>query len=1184
VSDETARRNRFVARLVAGSAKNPLLTLVLVVALSAWGWFALRKAPLDALPDLSDTQVIVLTEWPGQSPDLVENQVTYPISSALLAAPKVKVVRGQSFFGLSFVYVIFEDNTDLYWARSRVVESLSRVGAELPAGAVPTLGPDATGVGWVFQYALKLKPRVYQRPGPAVGSHRHKKMARHDEVHERLADLRELQDWNLRYAFESVPGVAEVASVGGELKQYEVRLDPSKLGGHGLSVEDVARAVRGANVEIGGRTLDIAEHEHVLRGRGRVETPEQLASTLVANGPDGAPILVRDVGQVVRTQGHGRGVADLNGEGEAVGGVVIMRYGENALEVIDAIKKRVDEVRPTLPDDIELVVTYDRSELIKAAIGTLKKTLVEEMIVVSLVIFVFLLHVRSALVPIVTLPVAVLLSFIPMFYQGLTANIMSLGGIVVAIGAMVDASIVVVENVHQRLAARADEGEAGHTRLGAIIEAMQEVAPPIFFSLLVTAVSFAPVFTLEGTEGRLFRPLAFTKTYSMGFAAALSVTLTPALAALFIRGRPFGRDRNLLNRLLVAAYTPVVRFVLRRRRLVVALSAVAVLLTVPAATRLGSEFMPPLNEGVILYMPTAPHGISMAEASQVLQRIDGQLRQFPEVVSVFGKMGRAETATDPAPMSMAEVLVVLKPRAEWRPGVTWNDLIAELDRKVRYPGMPNLWWMPIQTRTEMLATGVRSPLGIQVFGDDIAELERAAIAVEQAVAGIPGTRSAFAERPSGGFFVDVDVKRDALVRYGLRPEDVLSVVETLGGRVVSRVVDGRKRFDVTLRYGEKLDDDPQRIGQALVRTPGGGNVPLSEVADVKFTAGPAMIHSEEGKLVVFVFVDTDRPIGDYVAEAKRVVGEKVALPAGVRLGWAGQFQHLERAKERLEFVLPLTLALVVLLLYWSTRSFVEVGIILLALPFSLVGAVWLLFLLGYNMSVAVWVGLIALAGLDAQTGAVMLLYLRLSHERHRQAGKLQNAADLEDAIVEGAAKRVRPKLMTVLTMMIGLLPVLWAEGAGSDVMRRIAAPMVGGLVSSFLLELLVYPAVFATWKRRALRRSARAALGRRRPTRDAQAGRFATAIRRWQASWQARQTGCLSACLRHSTSQSSQSPASARATSAVRRPPPAEMVASACIAATISRTDAAQPAIEVSPCPSRAMQCARQASPAFTQS
>jgi Cu(I)/Ag(I) efflux system membrane protein CusA/SilA len=1067
----TDERTGLLARLVAGSARNPVLTIALVAALSAWGWHSLREAPLDAIPDLSDTQVIVLTEWPGQSPDLVEDQLTYPISSALLSAPKVQVVRGQSFFGLSFVYVIFDDGTDVYWARTRVVEALARIQGQLPEGVTPTLGPDATGVGWVFQYALRAKPPVYKRPGPSVGSHRHKRVHRHEDQHERLGNLRSLQETNLRYALESVPGVAEVATVGGMVKQVEVVLDPARLRSHGLGAEDVARAVREANLEIGGRTLDIAEHEHVLRGRGYVKTPEEIASTLVAVGADGIPVLVRDVGKVARVQSPARGIADLDGEGEVVGGIVIMRYGENALDVIAAVKQRIEEIRASLPEDVELVVTYDRSELIEAAIATVRETLIEEMIAVSLIIFLFLLHVRSALVTILTIPVAVLLSFIPMLYQGLTANIMSLGGILVAIGAMVDASIVMVENVHQKLAGRRLAGgplSGGRDRTDAIIEAMQEVAPPIFFSLVVMAIAFLPVFTLEGTEGRLFQPLAFTKTYSMGFAAILSVTLTPALAAILIRGRLRGENRNLATRLLAVIYTPVVRFAVRRRGLVIGMAVGAMLLTVPVATRLGSEFMPPLNEGVILYMPTAPHGMSMAEASRVLQRMDRQLRQFPEVVSVFGKMGRADTATDPAPMGMAETLVVLKPRSQWREGLTWEDLLAEMDAALRYPGMPNVWWMPIQTRTEMLTTGVRAPLGIQVFGNDIAELERTAIAIERVVAAIPGTRSAFAERSSGGFFLDVDVKRDALVLHGLRAEDVLRVVETIGGRVVSRMVEGRERLAITLRFAGDLSDDPQQVGRALVKTRN-GHVPLSQVADIRTTTGPALIHSEDGKLVAFVFVDTDRPIADYVADARRAVAENVKLPAGVRLGWAGQFQHLERARDKLATVLPLTLVLVFLLLYWNTRSLVETGIVLCAVPFSLVGAVWLLYLLDYNMSVAVWVGLIALAGLDAETGVVMLLYLRLAYRRHERAGWLRTEADLEEAIVEGAAKRIRPKLMTVMTAMIGLMPLLWSSGAGADVMKRVAAPMVGGLVSSFLLELAVYPALFALWKRRALR-------------------------------------------------------------------------------------------------------------------
>ena len=1059
-----------IGRIVAASARNPMLTIVLVAALAVWGWYALRSTPLDAIPDLSDTQVIVLTEWPGQSPDLVENQVTYPVSSALLSTPRARVVRGQSSLGLSFVYVIFEDGTDLYWARSRVSEALARIEQELPSGVRPTLGPDATSVGWVLQYALKPVKPVYVAPKAKVGPHPHKPMDHHEDAHKRLANLRSFQDWNLRYALESVPGVAEVASVGGLLKQYEVQLDPARLQAYKLGVEDVARAVRAANVSIGGRTLEIAEHEHALRGHGAVTTPEEVAATFVATSSTGVPILVRDVGTVVLTQAHGQGIAELDGTGDVVGGVVIMRHGENALDVIDAVKQRLDEVRGSLPKDCELVVTYDRSGLIRSAIGTLTRTLIEELIVVSLVIFLFLLHARSALVPILTMPVAVVAAFIPMYYQGLTANIMSLGGIVVAIGAMIDASIVMVENIHQKLTPRDGHPARRQAVLHTAIEAMQEVAAPLFFALVVTALAFLPVFTLEGTEGRLFKPLAATKTYSVGFAAILAVTLTPALAALFVRGRVFRRDRNLLNRLLVAAYTPVVRFVIRRRGYVIALSAVAVLATIPLLGRLGGEFMPPLDEGAILYMPTAPHGMSMAEASRVLQLMDREIRTVPEVASVFGKMGRADTATDPAPMGMAETVVMLKPRAQWRPGLSREDLIRELDAKIRIPGMPNLWWMPIQTRTEMLSTGIRSPLGIQVFGDDLATLEQTAIAIERAVARTPGTRSAFAERSSGGFFIDVDVKRDELVRYQLRAEDVLGVIAAIGGRPVTRVVDGRARFDITLRYTDSFDNDPQRLGEALVRTPSGDHVPLAQVANLRFTTGAATIHSEGGKLVMYVFVDTDRPIADYVAEAKEIVHDQVKLPTGVRIAWAGQFRSFERAREKLELVLPITLAIIVLLLYWNTRSWAETGIVILAVPFSLVGAVWLLWLLGYHLSVAVWVGMIALAGLDAETGVVMLLYLRLSHDARARTGQLTTEAELDDAIVEGAAKRIRPKVMTVMTMLIGLLPVLWSNGTGADVMRRIAAPMIGGLISSFFLELIVYPAVYAVWKRRVLRR------------------------------------------------------------------------------------------------------------------
>jgi Cu(I)/Ag(I) efflux system membrane protein CusA/SilA len=1035
----------FIERLIAACAARPLFTIVVVACLSAWGYLCLRDSPLDAIPDLSDTQVILFTEWPGRSPDLVEAQVTYPISSALLAAPKVSFVRGQSMFGMSFVYVIFEDGTDMYWARSRVLEYMSSATSRLPEGVTPTLGPDATGVGWVFQYALR------DRTGA------------HD-----LQQLRTLQDFNVRYALSSVPGVAEVASIGGHVKEYQVQLDPIRLRAYGLALDEVVRAVRESNEDVGGQTLEIAGHEHVIRGRGYLKSLDDLRQVPLKLGDRGTPVLLRDVAVVSFGPAATRGIGELNGEGEAAGGIVIMRYGENALRVIDAVKERLDEVRRTLPPGVELVVTYDRSRLIRESIATLTDTLTEEMLVVALVIFVFLLHVRSALVPIIALPLAVLLGFIPMYYQGLTANIMSLGGIAVAIGEMVDASIILIENAHKKLEDWEARGRPG-SRHAVVVSAMQEVGPSIFFSLLVITVSFLPVFTLEGTEGRLFKPLAYTKTYAMGFAAILAVTLTPALAVLFVRGSPVRENDNPLNRLLIALYVPVVRFVVRYKGTVISLALLAIGLTVPAYLRLGSEFMPPLNEGVLLYMPTAPPGMSVREASKVLQDMDKQLKGFPEVQSVFGKMGRARTATDPAPIGMVETTVVLKPRSEWRAGMTWETLVAELDAALQYPGMPNLWWMPIQTRTEMLSTGVRSPLGVQVFGDNLQQIETAAIAIEQALARVPGTRSAFAERSTGGFYVDVEVKREQAARHGLRVAQINEVVMTaVGGEPISEAVEGRERYPISVRYAREFRDDPTLLEQVLVSTPGGGQVPLSQVAEVRFVNGPPMIRSEDGKLVGFVFVDTERPIADYVQEAKRVVEAQVALPAGVRLEWAGQFRYLERAKEKLAIVVPVTLLLVMFLLYWNTQSVVETGIVMLAVPFSLIGAIWLLYLLDYNMSVAVWVGLIALAGLDAETGVIMLLYLTLAHRQRVAEGRLTSRAELTEAIVEGSARRVRPKLMTVVASFAGLLPVMWSDGTGADVMKRIAAPMVGGLITSFLLELTVYPAIFAIWKGRGL--------------------------------------------------------------------------------------------------------------------
>lgn len=1033
-----------IARVIAACARRPFVTILFVAAAGVWGWFSLQRASLDAIPDLSDVQVIVFTEWMGQSPNLVEDQITYPISSALISAPKVQAVRGQSMFGMSFVNVIFEDGTDIYWARSRVLEYMSSVRAKLPRGVNPTLGPDATGVGWVFQYAVVDKT------------------GKHD-----LQELRSLQDWNIRYALASVPGVAEVASVGGYVKQYQVAVDPNKLLAFGIGMDEVVRAVRASNQEVGGRVLEIGGHEHVIRGRGYVKSPQDIGQSPI-KVMDGTAIRVRDVAVVSIGPDIRRGVSELNGEGEAPGGVVVMRYGENALTVIKAVKARLHEIERGLPEGVKIVSTYDRSGLIEDSVATLEHTLIEEMVVVSLVIFIFLLHVRSALIPILTLPLGVLLAFIPMYYQHLTANIMSLGGIAVAIGAMVDGSIIIIENIHKKLAEWDAQGQK-EPRSEVIIAAMQEVGPSIFFSLLVITISFLPVFTLEAAEGKLFKPLAFTKTYSIGFAAILAVTLTPALAVLLIRGKVHDESRNPINRWLIAMYAPVVRFVVVHRWQVIVAALLVMALTVPAVFRLQNEFMPPLNEGVLLYMPTAPPGMSENEAARLLQAMDRKLKEFPEVVSVFGKQGRAESATDPAPLGMAEVTVVLKPRSEWRSGVTWDGLVAQMNEKLRFPGMPNVWWMPIQTRTEMLSTGVRSPLGIQVFGDNLENIERAAIEVEHAVAKVAGTRSAFAERSTGGFYIDFEVNREGAARHGLTAEDVNMVVaQSIGGENVSETVEGRERYPISVRYAREFRDDPELLGRILIATPDGAQVPLSQVVTIRNVLGPPMIRSEGGRLVGYVFVDTERPIADYVADAKHVVASEAKLPAGTRLDWVGQFKYFERAKERLKWVIPLTLATVFLLLFVNTQSLVETLIVMLAVPFSLVGAVWLLYLLDYHMSVAVWVGIVALAGLDAETGVVMLLYLKLAHDRRRQERRLNTYDDLRETIVEGAAKRLRPKLMTVATMIIGLVPVLWSTGTGADVMKRIAAPMVGGLVTSFLLELTVYPALFAVWKKRSL--------------------------------------------------------------------------------------------------------------------
>jgi len=1021
-----------ITRVIAWSAKNRLATLLLVALASAWGVLSLRHTALDAIPDLSDVQVIIFSEWMGRAPDLVEDNITYPVVSSLLGSPRVTAVRGQSMFGMSFVNVIFEDGTDLYWARSRVLEKLSSISNKLPRGVTPILGPDATGVGWVFEYALVDKTG-----------------------HATLQQLQSIQDWNIRYALQAVPGVAEVASVGGFVKEYQINLDPDRLAALNIPLGTVVNMVRMSNADVGGRVLEISGTEHYVRGRGYVKSPKDLEKVVLGSHM-GTPVLLRDVGTVRMGPAQRRGLADLDGEGETVGGVVVARSGTNALDVIDAVRSRIAELKPTLPEGVQIVPTYDRSRLIRESIATLKHTLIEELIVVTLVILLFLLHFRSTLVPALLLPIAVVLAFIPMKQMGLTANIMSLGGIAIAIGAMVDAAIIVVENVHKRLEAI----KPGDQRAEVVLRALQEVGRPIFFSLLVITVGFLPVFTLEGTEGRLFSPLAWTKTFSMAFAALLSITLVPAIATTFIRGKIRDEDHNPVSRLLGRLYDPVCRFALRFRWSVIAGALVLMALTVPVVKFLASEFMPPLNEGTLLYMPTSVPGMSDATARDVLQRQDQVIKRFPEVESVFGKAGRFDTPTDPAPLSMFETVVNLKP------GVKDLDaLVRKLDAALQFAGMPNVWWMPIQTRTEMLATGVRSPLGVLVLGPDTKVIDRIGEEIETALREVPGTRSAFSERIGGGYFLDFDVDRDRAARFGLNVGDVEDAVETaIGGLTVSTTVEGRERYPVTVRYARDFRSDLQSLGRVRVATMDGAQIALGQVANLRLRTGPSMLRDENGQLAGYVFADTSRPIDDYVHDAKKAVADKVKLPPGYRLDWAGQYRYLERAKARLAIVVPLTLLIIFMLLFFNSGSAIEAAMVMLAVPFSLIGAFWLLWLLGYNMSVAVWVGLIALAGLDAETGIVMLLYLDLAWKERKPSTR----DEAREAIVQGAVKRIRPKMMTVATILVGLVPILWSQGTGADVMKRIAAPMVGGVVTSAILELVVYPALYLIWKGRGL--------------------------------------------------------------------------------------------------------------------
>ncbi|MCS6305328.1 MAG: efflux RND transporter permease subunit [Nitrospira sp.] len=1032
-----------IARLIEGSARNPVLVILCLLLLVGWGLWALFQVPLDAIPDLSDVQVIVYTEWQGRSPTLIEDQITYPVVTSLLAGPRVKRVRGVSEYGVSYVYVIFEDRTDLYWARSRVLEYLQKLTGKLPIGVTPTLGPDATGVGWVYQYALVDESGT------------------HD-----LAQLRSLQDWYLRYQLESVTGVAEVSAIGGFVKQYQIEVDPNTLAAYRLPIQRVIEAVRNSNAEVSGRVLEMSGTEYVIRGRGYLRSVDEIELIPVGTDGRGTPILVRDIGHVQLGPDQRRGIAELDGKGQTVGGIVIMRVGENALAVIERVKARLEEITPAMPKGVHIISTYDRSDLIHRAIAVLREKLLEESVIVSLIALIFLFHVRSAFVAILILPVAVLLAFIPMAYLKITSNIMSLGGIAIAIGAMVDAAIVMVENAHKRL----EQSPSGN-RAEIIIAAAKEVGRPLFFSLLVIAVSFLPIFALEAQEGRLFTPLAYTKTFSILFAAALSVTLGPVLMVLLIRGKVRPETKNPLNRWLIAFYRPILSGALHVRWLTLGIAVVTFGLTVPAFMRLGAEFMPPLNEGTILYMPTTVPGLSIPEATKVLQVQDQLLTTFPEVERVFGKMGKAPTATDPAFVGMAEITVTLKPEAQWRPDMTWDRLLDEMDAKLRIPGFPNIWWMPIQTRTEMITTGVRSPVGIKVLGADLKTIERIGVEIEQALATVAGTKSAFAERLNEGYYLDLIVNRREAARYGLTVGDVQTVITSaIGGETVTTTVEGRERYPVNVRYKRELRDDPDRLKRVLIPTSTGAQIPLDQIAEMVITQGPPSIADEGGSLAGLVSVSVSgRDLRGYVEDAQRAVHERVTLPSGYRLIWAGQYEHLVRAEERLKLVVPVTLAVILLLLYLNFRSLTKSLIVLLSVPFAAIGAIWYLHYLGYNLSVAVWVGIIALAGVAAETGVVMLVYLDEAYERLVREGRMATAQDLRDAIMEGAVQRVRPKMMTVAAIMGGLLPIMWTTGTGADVMKRVAAPMIGGMVSSTVLTLLVIPVLYSMWRRLQLR-------------------------------------------------------------------------------------------------------------------
>lgn len=1031
-----------IEKIIDFCARNRYMVFLLVLGFTLAGSWALKNTRMDALPDISDTQVIVYTTWMGRSPDIVEDQITYPIVTALLSAPGVTAVRGFSDFGFSYVYVLFKDGTDIYWARSRVLEYLNQLGGRLPEGVVPQLGPDATSVGWIYQYALV------------------------DETNQHnLAELRSFQDWYLNYWLRSVEGVAEVASVGGFVRQYQVALDPIKIQGYKLSVPEIIEKIRMSNNDVGGRVIEKSGIEYMIRGRGYIKSTDDLKKIAVGADEKGTPFLLNNVASVQIGPDMRRGIADLNGKGDTVGGIVIMRFGEDALNVINRIKTKLNNIASSIPKGIKIVTTYDRSNLINDSVKTALENLAEELIVVSLLIVIFLFHFRSALIPIISLPIAILIAFIPIYFLKTGLNIMSIGGIIVAVGDMVDAAIIMVDNAHKRLQEWEDSGRVGD-RLEVIISSAKEVGPAIFSSLIVIAVAFMPVFTLEAQEGRLFTPLALTKNLAIAMSAILAITLIPALLPIFVKGKIFPEKRHPISLTLQRLYSPILRFALNHRKAVIACAIIATLAIVPIYKLLGSEFMPPLYEGTILYMPTTLPGISVTQSSKLLQEMDKRLSLFPEVASVFGKSGRAETSTDPSPFSMMEVTVILKDKSKWRTGVTYESLVGEMDKALQFPGVSNAWTMPIKARNDMLTTGIRTPIGIKVFGPDLKKIEAIGKQIEMVAKDVVGTKNAYAERVSGGYFLDFDINRDAIARYGLTVMDVNKIVESaIGGENIATTIEGRERYPINVRYLRELRDDPEDLKHILVTTPSGAQIPLAQLADIRMKPGPAMIRDENGMLSGYVFIDMgNRDIGGYVNDLKNVVNAKVKLEPGYTLSWSGQYEFMERVKARLKIFIPLTIIIIFVLYYFTFRSIAETLMVMLGVPFALFGGMLLLYLLNYNMSIAVWVGMIALAGVAAETSAVMLAYLDNAYNKLRKSGKLNSLNDLVDMVHKAAVERIRPMAMAGLANVIGLLPVMWATGTGADVMKRLSAPMVGGVMSAMILTLIVIPVIYVMWR------------------------------------------------------------------------------------------------------------------------